>query len=486
MKYISKHGVAEHGKDIVSIDNKGAIRAYQLKTGNLTKATWQAIKQEVDDLIEIPVDYPGVDSRAQHIPILVTNGTMNADVRLRIQALNRSAPRRLLSELSVITKDELLRMFVEAHGGFLPYEPRDIQLLLQLNLRNGRENLVEEEFAAFLQSQLAPRAAGNNDARRQITSTLLLGKYAVATLEREFNHVGVIKAWTIFIAYTRWYAQREGISEGLYGSSIELARHAIIVELQDLYDEVVSRNGDYLEPSVIGDGGLMFKMRVTMVLGYLAAFALSTDIASSSVEGITKMITGNLRHVSLWGEAAVAYIVIIATTLIRRGDTAIAHRLVRDTLEELVNTSDARSKSGLPSPYHLPDALLASYYDIPTRAIDAREFSGGSYTMATLVDFLVRADRREVLESLWAGVTHVRSFEFVPDNREDFYLWRCREGEERNWAFRVPTSWAELVDGLPGTTDLPEGLQEDAWLCALFVLAYPHRMRRDLLASLQG
>lgn len=485
VKYISRHGVAEHGKDIVSVDDEGVVRAYQLKTGNLTKSTWQAIKQEVDDLIEIPVDYPGVNPGVQHIPILVTNGTMNADVRLRVQGLNRNAGRRQLMQLRVVTKDELLRMFVDAHGGFLPYEPRDIQRLLQLSLREGRKNLVEEEFASFLESQFTLQTEGIQDARRRITSALLLGKYAVGALERESNHVAVIKAWTIFIAYARWYAEREGVSEAMLGSSIELARHAIETELQDLYDEVVGREGCYLELPVIGDGGLMFKMRMTMVVGYLAVLALSADVSSCTVRGVTELITRNLQHVSLWGEAAVAYIVVIAIALMRLGDAAGAEELIVHTLEQLVNTNEERNRAGLPSPYHLPDALLASYFCIPGREIDLGEFAGGSYMIGTLVDYLVRASRRDLLEPLWERITRVRTFEFVPDRTEDVFLWRCVEGEERSWSFRFPTSWSEMVRGLPNPRCLPEELQGDVWLCALFVLAYPHRMRRDVLAVMQ-
>ena len=68
------HGPTEHGKDIVSRDQKGRLHAYQLKTGNLDKSTWRLIRGEVEELISVPLQEPGVSPKTRFTPHLVTNG----------------------------------------------------------------------------------------------------------------------------------------------------------------------------------------------------------------------------------------------------------------------------------------------------------------------------------------------------------------------------------------------------------------------------
>ncbi len=68
------HGPTEHGKDIVSRDQKKAIHAYQLKTGDLTKSSWRQIRDEVVELVEVPIQEPGISGASKFTPHLVTNG----------------------------------------------------------------------------------------------------------------------------------------------------------------------------------------------------------------------------------------------------------------------------------------------------------------------------------------------------------------------------------------------------------------------------
>jgi hypothetical protein len=45
--------------------------AYQTKTGDIGLTDWRGISGEIQDLVELPVDYPGVDKSKPHRAYLV-------------------------------------------------------------------------------------------------------------------------------------------------------------------------------------------------------------------------------------------------------------------------------------------------------------------------------------------------------------------------------------------------------------------------------
>jgi hypothetical protein len=487
IKYISKHGVAEHGKDIVSVDPQGTLCAYQLKTGDLNVAKWGRIKREVDDLVELPIQYPSNETDKQHEPWLVTNGSISDDVRLRIQAMNQGNARRGHPALSIMTVKELLQEFVDAHGSFLPMEPIDIRSLLELYMANGRGNLPEQDFAAFVMNLLPTNSTGKMAQLRTITNALLLSKYAMFPYDRTENHVSVIKAWVIFLSHLYRYAEVTGCDPGVWESSELIVLAAIQSELDLLRSEVIARKGVFFEGSTLGDGGLMYQMRLTIVLGLLAV-SLLRPVYEGLTQNIpkqeTKLFMEQLKHLGFWGEAVVPYVMAIALLFEAAGDEDTSLTLVRDMLIAVAKTNNAKNRIGIPSPYFLPDSLLSSFYGIPNHEIELGQFSGNSYTLRTLVDFLVRKDRRDLLEPIWRGVTHVWRCEFYPADNADFFLWRCEEGEDRHEAFAVPTSWRNLSRELPNTDRLPRILHDRPWFALLMSLTYPHRLRSDLLPLL--
>ena len=62
------HGGTEHGKDIVSRDRSGKYHCYQLKTGNLSKSEWRTIRDEVTELVEVPIQESTVPTNASGLP----------------------------------------------------------------------------------------------------------------------------------------------------------------------------------------------------------------------------------------------------------------------------------------------------------------------------------------------------------------------------------------------------------------------------------
>jgi hypothetical protein len=111
-------------------------------------------------------------------------------------------------------------------------------------------------------------------------------------------------------------------------------------------------------------------------------------------------------------------------------------------------------------------------------------FTGKSFGIRSLVEFLARRERKRLLGSLWYDISSVDYAEFVPDRRTDFYLWRVKKGSLVSRRFKRPQPWAELVTSANAKTkdsDLPYAAFPE--LLLPFTLVYPHRLTPALVRS---
>ena len=155
----SVHGPMEQGKDIITIGPDGECHAYQNKTGDIGLTEWRGISGEIQELVELPVDYPGVDKSKPHRAHLVTNGSITDPVRTQINDRNEDNVRkdRRYAPLEVIAGDSLLKSFVDAQGRFVPRELPDHPLrhaverldLFRQDLAHARQLVACEAFQRF-------------------------------------------------------------------------------------------------------------------------------------------------------------------------------------------------------------------------------------------------------------------------------------------------------------------------------------------------
>jgi hypothetical protein len=66
--YFSSHGPFEQGKDVVTRDQNGKMRGYQLKSGDFSLSEWRRYKGEINDLVELPIEHPASGTSGKHIP----------------------------------------------------------------------------------------------------------------------------------------------------------------------------------------------------------------------------------------------------------------------------------------------------------------------------------------------------------------------------------------------------------------------------------
>src|SRR5215469_6702960 len=151
--FSSSHGPMEQGKDIITIGPDGRCHAYQTKTGDIGLAEWRSIAGEIQELIELPVDYPGIDKAQIHRAYLVTNGSITDPVRLQITDRNEDNERknRQYAQLEVIGRDSLLKSFIDAQGRFVPRQLPDMRAILELYLDDGRSILPTEKLFSVLE-----------------------------------------------------------------------------------------------------------------------------------------------------------------------------------------------------------------------------------------------------------------------------------------------------------------------------------------------
>ena len=146
--------IRDRGKDVVTIDEAGRPRGYQLKCGDVGLSEWRKYKGEINDLVELPIGHPAVRTSGAHIPFLVTNGEINDPAISAIRSSNEAWRRRRHPALRTISKGQLLKRFLAVHGSYLPSELSDFNLFMQLVLRDGREPLDKENVSKLLELSL--------------------------------------------------------------------------------------------------------------------------------------------------------------------------------------------------------------------------------------------------------------------------------------------------------------------------------------------
>jgi hypothetical protein len=480
--HLSGHGVGEHGKDVIARDPQGRPVAFQLKAGSISNSVWRQIHGEVMQLLDVPINYPGVDPREPYVSYLVTNGTVTEDVRLLVSSINQGRPRR--KRLELIARDQLLNWFVDAQGDFLPERPDSIHALLGMYLGDGRANLDVAKYCGFIESMICDGGGKSRDSSRRIGQGLLLGTYAITPHAKAGNHLAIATAWVIMATSIAAAAERHRLATKWWSASMALCREGLNAAMEDLKAECMDRGGVYLEGSWRGDGGVVYKARQTLLLGWLCAHELARRMSDESyaIDGrVMEMARASLGgELFLWGESAVPLFYAIGQLARFHGEAAMAASLYTDMLRQITEMNDPKNRVGLPDPYYSADAILAALTGVPGSHLEFRDFVGHAYMTRPLIESLVRDNWRRGLSRLWPAISRLMHVEFIPAARWQFLLWRTPRGIADHWTFETPQSWKTLVaEASRPPTRLPKCFPKLPWLVPYFVLAYPHRFCRD-------
>jgi len=486
----TRHSPTEQGKDVISLDDKGKLCAFQLKGGDIDIPRWRReVKPEVDALVENIVEHPAVTSGFA-VPFLVTNGRLSEPVVAQVTNLNRSNKRRRLKELRIVVGTDLVSRFVTAHGRFFPREPEDFEAFLRLFLADGRDMLPKSRLARFLQAQLDPgQVKRKTDAARAIASTIILAGYALSAYHRKDNHFALFEGWVLVAAHVARLAETRNLAAKSWQPSFQLALGAAWLAMTNLVSETLSGR-ELAEGIVMMDGGPPYRARLTILIGMATAFALcQRDDARQpkQEDSLKRFVDEYQRNMLLWGESAIPFFVCLALWHEQCARSIPAEGVVHMLIEAITNLNNPRSGGGFPNPYYGPNRCVTAMCQIGKNPMQRDCPLGASYSLEALIDFLVRRLRKQTLKLLWRGVTRIQLCEMEYEGPTDFYLWRTYDGQLRQQYVKRPQPWSELAN--QANADLTNGLP--ATLCAnrefaiMIMLVYPHRFCRSLLKSIE-
>jgi hypothetical protein len=482
--HISRHSRGEHGKDVVARAADGRLWTFQMKGGDITFSQWRnELRGQAEDLVRLPVLLPGVDSNEPHTPVLVTNGELRGDAVDSVRQYADVWERAGSGRLEVWQGPQLLAMFVEAHGSFLPARLAEFRQFVELYVASGEDRLPRADFARFLERLVEPELTGRKmtEIKRGIESMVLMGSYILEQYERVENHIAAAEGWTVIAATILHVAEREKLAEERYSASLELARVGLERNLARLESEALSRT-NFVQSAVVIVDPFIYGVRVGLVLGWLCGFALLRRRRGEHVDRWRDLVSTVKREgpaMKLSGEVDWPAWVALALFLQREMGSNEPEAMLERWVRWLIRANRGEQSRGVPNPYWLHENVLTWYAgELPKH--EEETFAGQSYTVLSALDMLVRRLRRQSVRHLWPEASQMHLADFRPDQPADWFRWRCKEGETLLVDPEQPRSWSAWREEVckPVHTLLPESLTKHPDWILPFALTYPHRMNR--------
>ena len=121
-----------------------------------------------------------------------------------------------------------------------------------------------------------------------------------------------------------------------------------------------------------------------------------------------------------------------------------------------------KSQRGLPNPYWDIEASIRYSIGLPRedKRFRDEDFTGASYHLKALVEFLARRMRKQAVAARWQNISHIQNYESIPDSPNHFLLWHCEKGIFRNYFSEMRKSWKKLCEEASAleTSMLPKAL----------------------------
>jgi hypothetical protein len=465
--YVSPHGPFEKGRDVITRTASGEIRAYQLKAGDIALSDWRQMYGEIANLVELAIELPGLTPIIEFVPYLVTNGEVTDPVLEQVRVANLSWQSRGISnKLSVIQKGELFERFRCSHGAYLPRELADFRTFLELVLHDGSEPAHKGKAAQLIEHVLPSQPESKNalDVARAAASIVLLAAYITGPATLAANHWCIFEYWVLAEAYILYLIQRCPMAESDCRVSLEICEMAAEAELRAIAEECRNRT-DLVQGFPLVDGHA-YGARVTI-----------KRKPRTDIDFVPSFLATRLKEASMWGESAVPYLFLAALESEQNCKPQVAEGLVIQMVREISAGNGALGTGrGVPNPYYSPEEALRLNYGIDF--LNAEQFGGRSYSVATLIDFLARRWRRQSLAGLWFALTRMSLTAYVPDTFAEWFRWKSENGVLDSHMPREPESWEVLRSGAEkiSTNELPPMLVKRPAFALWFILVYPHRV----------
>lgn len=488
----SKHSTLEQGKDVIAIDKKGIPCVFQLKGGNITNSRWRnELKGEIEELIDYPIIHPSVNKNKKHRSCLITNGELEDNVRLGIEALNSDKWKD--SPLHIITHGELLNKFVRVSGNFIPQKVSDYKSFLDLYFSDGKELTDEKQYTDFIKDVLRLNEEGlsKEERKRNIAAAILYTSYIISKFKKENNHISIVQTLILLCAYIFALVEKYGLNDRYWIDSFMIVWAEVMHICELLQKEIAQDKLSKITVTSMWDGEIG-PFREYLASSYIFAYKIAQlieenpewkDIATGE---FFKQIKGSLQ---IWGEASLFPFILIFLYANKApaisGEAEKIFKILSTPLEAIIACNGRKGRIGLLSPYYSIATAINMALDLLEEPMD-ETFAHKSFMVKPLIDIFVRYEKRKELEGYWREITYIEQEEFVPDELWQHFLWRCDKGENKLAYPDRTQSWKKLADSANKIDSnlIPRTIRKHPYFLPFFLLIYPHRINSNYIKFL--
>ena len=489
------HSSHEHGKDIIAIDEKGKIHAYQLKDGDLSLKQYEEGFAQVTALVETQVEHPAISGQPKHQPWLVISGQLSIPAADRIRVHNLNWKKRRYTQIKVMTGMQLLAKFAKMAANFWPQKPDETRSLLSLYLADGKGVLDRSSFAKLITSVVMTEVESpKTEISRRLAAANLFTSYALSPFYNESNSWEVVQGWTITAAHIAWAADKVGLNKKTWLPTFRLAVESALTALDSLVNEA-------LKPTVLNS--LIFyeldeitRARCTICSGAIAIRLLLAlkNREEWEMESLAKQIIVELfksNRLLLWGDSSVPFFLATMWAVDETRGDQLSDGILLSLLSAVCVTCCNSNPMKLAPPYKSADDAISKTFTSLFEEKDStatQQYASASFSLGPLVTLTTRRLWRNQLASLWSLITKLDAVQLVPDEPRDLLLWDWGHisGSNQSRRFAAPQSWAELLKEARRNEDnaLPTTLKEHLDFELLFLLCFPHRLVYPLVKHL--
>ena len=103
-----------------------------------------------------------------------------------------------------------------------------------------------------------------------------------------------------------------------------------------------------------------------------------------------------------------------------------------------------------------------------------------------MVYFLVKNNKRAALEAIWEEISYLMNCRIIPNNPEDYFLYRIKEGAYSSYFYSNPQKWSELNEKVASEVDgyIPDILKRFHFYPYYMLLNFPHRLDQKIIKFL--
>lgn len=485
----TRHSQIEHGKDVIALDAKGNVHAFQLKGilgKKLSKIALRKLLPQLNELAFAKIEHPSINTKNWHQSYLVINGDLEEEASDLLTKTNAGHKEQGYPErqIKTIVRGELLDKAKKLSQRLVPQELGDFKLLLELYLADGKGLIPKDKFANLMSSSLPflsgdEKKPGNKEFARRITSLALINSIAISSYSNNDNYFAEIEAWIICLSYVFANIEKYSIPEKYWIETIKSIEERIYFLLNNIVLELVD-NPKGLEGDVLTES-FIYPVRMTLLCSLVSIYSLwnmtRKDSGERDIDFCRKFICDNQKYIQLWGEGAIPQIISLYWYQKKIDATPRPDFFISSILESICKLNARDSKMAIPNPYYDVETIILSSTGNPKHSIEDT-FNEHSFTAESLMHLFVRQNWKQRTKLIWPNFTKIMQCSVAFDEPWRLYNWRNMDSGKNLsiWPKRTK-NWDELKAEAQECNgeNLPELLKKNPALFTLFIIVYPHR-----------